>query len=110
MNEQHELSRRRVMFDLESLCTLVSSLPSIMSPVSSIDKHEGGFNKALTVTMANGKEVVVKIPFPAMVPARYSIESEVATLKLGTNYAILFKQISNTLVGSSSRNDFNPCP
>jgi hypothetical protein len=70
MNEQHELSRRHVMFDLENLCALVSSLPSITSPISSIDKHERGFNKALTVTMANGKAVVVKIPFPAMVLAR----------------------------------------
>ncbi|KIW84147.1 hypothetical protein Z517_03394 [Fonsecaea pedrosoi CBS 271.37] len=44
-----------------------------MSPVSSIDKHEGGFNKALKLAMENGKEVVVKIPFPAMVPVGYSI-------------------------------------
>jgi hypothetical protein len=54
-----------------------------MSPVSSIDKQEGGFNKALIVTTANDKQVVVKIPFPALVPARYSVESEVATLKFG---------------------------
>lgn len=54
-----------------------------MSPVSSIDKQEGGFNKALIITMANDKQVVVKIPFPALIPASYGVESEVATLKFG---------------------------
>lgn len=71
------------LFDVNSLCALVFSLPSIMSPVSSIGGQGGGFNKALIVTTANNRQVVVKIPFPHLVLARYSVESEVATLKFG---------------------------
>lgn len=95
VNEQFELSRRHVTFDVNSLCALVSSLPCIMSPVSSIDKQEGGFNKALIVTTANNRQVVVKIPFPHLVPARYSVESEVATLKLGMDSRISLTYVSN---------------
>ena len=83
VNERYETSRRHVLFNLDSLCDLVSSIPSIDSPVASIDKVEGGFNKALLMRMANGKEVVVKIPFPAIVSPKYSIESEAAVLEFG---------------------------
>lgn len=98
VNERYELSRRHVTFNVDNLCALVSSLPSVLAPVSRIDKQEGGFNKALIVTTANGKQLVVKIPFPALVPARYSVESEVATLKFGIDSYIFFKDVSDTLV------------
>ncbi|RHZ63822.1 hypothetical protein CDV55_106457 [Aspergillus turcosus] len=81
VNEKHEMSRRYAKFDLDALCTLVSSLPSISSPISKIEKMEGGFNKALLMTAENGKEVIAKIPCPNVVPSKYSTASEVATLE-----------------------------
>lgn len=85
MDEEYQTSRRYAAFKVNELCRLVSSLPSIQSPVSSIDKIEGGFNKALMIRMENGKEVVVKIPFPNSVPRQCATESEAAVLGFGTN-------------------------
>ncbi|RDW68809.1 phosphotransferase family protein [Aspergillus mulundensis] len=83
VNEKHEVSKRYVKFDLEALCTVVSSLPSVGSPISTIDKLEGGFSKALLMTAENGKEVITKIPCPSIVPAEYSTASEAASLEYG---------------------------
>ncbi|KAF4215038.1 hypothetical protein CNMCM8980_008787 [Aspergillus fumigatiaffinis] len=75
------MSKRYAKFDLDALCSLVSSLPSVSSPISKIEKMEGGFNKALLITAENGKEVIAKIPCPKVVPSKYSTASEVATLE-----------------------------
>lgn len=83
VNEKHEISKRYAKFDLEALCTVVSSLPSVSSPISKIDKLEGGFNKALLITAENGKEIIAKIPCPSVVPAEYSTASEAASLEYG---------------------------
>lgn len=77
------MSKRYVKFNVDALCSLVSSLPSVSSPVSKIDKMEGGFNKALLLTADNGKEVIAKIPFPSIVPWEYSTASEAAVLEYG---------------------------
>ncbi|KAE8151005.1 kinase-like domain-containing protein [Aspergillus avenaceus] len=81
VNEKHEKSKRYVGFDLDALCTLVSSLPSISSPISKVDKMEGGFNKAILMTAENGKEVIAKIPCTSVVPSGYSTASEAAVLE-----------------------------
>ncbi|PGH15601.1 hypothetical protein AJ80_05465 [Polytolypa hystricis UAMH7299] len=94
VNEKHEKSKRYAKFDLDALCTLVSSLPSISSPISKIDKMEGGFNKALLMTVENGKEVVAKIPYPNVVPSEYSTASEVAILEyVRSNTSILVSKV-----------------
>ncbi|PYH96063.1 hypothetical protein BO71DRAFT_448924 [Aspergillus ellipticus CBS 707.79] len=72
--------KRYAKFDLDALCTVVSSLPSISSPVSRIEKMEGGFNKVLLMTADDGTKVVVKTPCPKIVPSTYCTASEVATL------------------------------
>lgn len=41
---------------------------------------EGGFNRVFLLTMDDGLEVIVKIPYSIAVPKRLSTESEVATL------------------------------
>jgi len=94
MDEEYQTSRRYAAFEVNELCRLVSSLASIQSPVSSIDKIEGGFNKALMMRMENGKEVVVKIPFPNSVPRQCATESEAAVLDFGTNAKVLLKRLS----------------
>ncbi|KAK2734458.1 hypothetical protein FQN57_001693 [Myotisia sp. PD_48] len=81
VNEKYELAKRYVKFDVDGLCKVVSSLPTISSPVSRIDKMEGGFNKALLLTMDNGMELIAKLPCPNAGPLRYNTESEVAVLE-----------------------------
>lgn len=77
------MSKRYAKFDLDALCSLVSSLPSVSSPISKVEKMEGGFNKALLMTAENRKGVLAKMPCLAVVPSRYSTASEVATFEYG---------------------------
>lgn len=83
VNERRETAQRYAKFDVDALCTLVSSLPSVSSPISKIDKMEGGFNKALLMTAENGKEVIAKIHFPKLVPPKYSTASKAAVMDFG---------------------------
>ncbi|RAK95656.1 uncharacterized protein BO80DRAFT_368228, partial [Aspergillus ibericus CBS 121593] len=83
VNEKAEMSKRYAKFDLTALCDTVSALPQICSPIATIDKMEGGFNKALLMTAQNGKQIIAKIPFPSLVPQQYTTASEVAVLKYG---------------------------
>ena len=77
------MAKRYVKFDVDALCSLVSSLPSVSSPIFKIDKMEGGFNKAMLMTAENGKEIIAKIPCPNIVPAVFSTASEAAVLDYG---------------------------
>lgn len=81
VNEEYELAKRYSPFDIGALCQLVSSI--INSPVATIDKREGGHNKALFMTGENGETVIAKIPCPNIVPHEYGTASEVAVLKFG---------------------------
>lgn len=47
---------------------------------------EGGFSKALVITMENGKEVVAKLPCPNAGRAMYSTASEAAVLQYGWRF------------------------
>lgn len=44
---------------------------------------EGGFSKALLMTMDNGRELVAKLPCPNAGRAMYSTASEAAVLQYG---------------------------
>lgn len=81
MNEEYELAKRYSPFDIDALCQLVSSI--IDSPITKIDKREGGYNKALLMTGESGHKVIAKIPCPNIVPHEYGTASEVAVLKFG---------------------------
>ncbi|KAE8359194.1 hypothetical protein BDV27DRAFT_149801 [Aspergillus caelatus] len=67
VNETSQKARRYANFDVDALCSLASFLPSVSSPISKIDKMEGGFNKVMLMTAENGKEIVAKMPFPRIV-------------------------------------------
>lgn len=59
---------------------MVASIGDTLSPVCEIEKMEGGFHKALLMTLENGREIVAKIPCPnAGIPV-YFTASEAATL------------------------------
>ncbi|OJJ33216.1 hypothetical protein ASPWEDRAFT_744360 [Aspergillus wentii DTO 134E9] len=49
INEKHQLERRYVKFDIDALCDAASSSSSdgASSRITSIEKMEGGFSKAL---------------------------------------------------------------
>lgn len=50
---------------------------------------EGGFSKALLMTMDNGTEVVAKIPCPNAGRAMYSTASEAAVLQYGSSIFLI---------------------
>ncbi|KAE8137321.1 kinase-like domain-containing protein [Aspergillus pseudotamarii] len=106
-NEGHERSKRYARFNLDALCTLVSSLPTVSSPISKIDNMEGYFNKAMLMTAENGKEIIAKIPCPQAVPpeSRTSIPalkaiawSSDSSNPVGSKYILLEKADGRQLV------------
>jgi len=83
INEKQQLAQRYVKFDVDKLCQRAASLFGPSTVCSRIDKIEGSFNKALLLTMEDGREVVAKIPCPNAGPPYYTTASEVATLEFG---------------------------
>lgn len=106
INESAELEQRYVKFNVDKLCEVVRSVAGDgVSEVREIDKMEGGFNKALLMTLANGKQVVAKIPCPNAGPARYSTASEAAMLTYGKrsfNFTISQQLITSTVRSHTS--------
>ncbi|KAJ5101759.1 kinase-like domain-containing protein [Penicillium alfredii] len=79
--EDRQLSKRYVRFDVDRLCDVIASIPGAGPlQVSKIEKMEGGFSKALLVTTADGSEFIVKIPCPNAGRPMYCTASEVAVL------------------------------
>ncbi|OJJ51377.1 hypothetical protein ASPZODRAFT_127446 [Penicilliopsis zonata CBS 506.65] len=79
--EGAQFSKRYVRFNVDQLCDVVASVSgSKRSPVSKIEKLEGGFSKALLMTTEDGSEYIVKIPCPNAGRPMYCTASEVAVL------------------------------
>jgi hypothetical protein len=73
-----------VKFDLDALCAVAAAAGGgETSPITTIEKMEGGFSKALLMKNANGKEMVAKIPCRNAGPPSFTTASEVAVLKYG---------------------------
>ncbi|CAK47965.1 kinase-like protein [Aspergillus niger CBS 101883] len=81
VDEQHQLARRYVKFDLDALCNVATAVGVDPSPVLSVEKMEGGFSKALLMNKENGTEVVAKLPCRIAGPAELTTASEVGVLK-----------------------------
>ncbi|KAK2735061.1 hypothetical protein FQN57_001341 [Myotisia sp. PD_48] len=81
INEEYQYQQRYKKFDISQLCAVAADIGNSRSPIVSIDKKEGGFCKALLMKKVDGSELIAKIPSKRAGPARYSTESEVATLK-----------------------------
>ncbi|KAI9835514.1 MAG: hypothetical protein M1819_001965 [Sarea resinae] len=103
VNEKHETAKRYVEFDVDQLCKMVASIPAVSSPVSKIDKVEGGFNKALILTMENGTRAVAKIPFPNAGPSKFCTASEVAVLTFVKTHTAI--PVPGVLAWSSDANN-----
>ncbi|KDB22282.1 hypothetical protein H109_05808 [Trichophyton interdigitale MR816] len=84
-NEEYQYARRYVRFNINELCNLVTSVvsksDSTVSKVTKIEKMEGGFHKALLMSLENGTEVVAKIPCPNAGLPMLSTASEAAVLE-----------------------------
>lgn len=93
VNEEYQYARRYVRFNINELCNLVTSVvsksDSTVSKVTKIEKMEGGFHKALLMTLENGTEVVAKIPCPNAGLPILSTASEAAVLEFGEQYHTL---------------------
>ncbi|RAH85894.1 hypothetical protein BO86DRAFT_329879 [Aspergillus japonicus CBS 114.51] len=81
-NETQQLRSRYRPFDLPALIRIAEQAAGNNAVCATIAKlPEGSFNKALLVTMRNGRELVIKIPNPNAGPAHYTTASEVATMR-----------------------------
>lgn len=83
VDEEHQLSRRYVRFDLDALCRTVASVGGDSSRVTAIDKMEGGFSKAFLMTKANGTDLITKIPCRIAGPPSLTTAGEVGVLEYG---------------------------
>ena len=86
VDEEHQLRRRYVRFDLDALCSAAATAGETSSPVTAIDKMEGGFNKALLIKRANGTEVIAKIPCRIAGPPSLVTAGEVGVLEYSMWY------------------------
>ena len=86
VNESHQLAQRYVRFDVEELCRVAASLVGPSTVCTRIVKIEGNFNKALLMTMEDGREAVAKLPCANAGPSYYTTASEAATLEFGLSH------------------------
>jgi hypothetical protein len=78
-NEKKRLAERYIEFDIEAL-KLIAAESVGRQKVSHMKKlAEGGFNRVFLLTLDDGLEVIVKIPYPLTAPRHFTTESEVAT-------------------------------
>lgn len=79
-NEQEQLSRRHVNFDLPALLRLATSAVGSKSCTHVLKLSEGQYNKIFQLTMDDGKEVIAKLPNPNAGRPHFATASEVATM------------------------------
>ncbi|KUM65801.1 hypothetical protein ACN42_g1268 [Penicillium freii] len=81
VDEKNQLDRRYVKFDLDALCSTAATAGGKSSPITAIEKMEGGFSKVLLMQKENGTEVIAKIPCRIAGPAVLTTECEVGVLE-----------------------------
>ncbi|EZF31081.1 hypothetical protein H101_05301, partial [Trichophyton interdigitale H6] len=83
-NEQLRLAERHVKFNRDALATVIcqSTGRPEFDLISITKLAEGGFNRVLQATFKDGYTVLVRIPYHSMVPKRFAVASEAATLGL----------------------------
>ncbi|KAM5464266.1 hypothetical protein MauCBS54593_007085 [Microsporum audouinii] len=79
-NEEIRLAERYIEFDVDALKRIAAKAVDRNSATSIRKLAEGGFNRVFLLTMNDGFEVIVKIPYLLAVPPKLTTESEVATL------------------------------
>lgn len=79
-NEGIRLAERHVVFNVRALEDIAAKSVAREKVVCTKKIAEGGFNRVFLLTMDDGFEVIVKIPYSVTGPKTYATESEVATL------------------------------
>ncbi|OJD28391.1 hypothetical protein ACJ73_00200 [Blastomyces percursus] len=80
-NEEYQLNRRYVRFDVDELCNTTATVGGKFSQVTAIDKMEGGFSKVFLMKKKNGSEVIAKIPCHIAGPPTLTTAGEVGALE-----------------------------
>ncbi|PYI25557.1 hypothetical protein BP00DRAFT_461720 [Aspergillus indologenus CBS 114.80] len=86
IDEETQLRRRYLKFNIDALCDIAAPAGGNRSPIRTIEKFEGGFSKALLLTKENGDELIAKLPFHIAGPAALTTASEVAVLQYVKRY------------------------
>ncbi|KAK1147969.1 hypothetical protein N8T08_000485 [Aspergillus melleus] len=83
INEEDQFARRYQEFNIDALCDVAATAPAggSVSPITTIEKLEGGFSKALLMTKENGDEIVAKIPYRIAGPPVLTTGTEVGVLE-----------------------------
>ena len=79
-NERQEMARRYACFDTQELGAVAASAMGSPSCVSLEKYPDGMYNKAMLLTMCDGKQAVAKIPNPNSGRPHLTTASEVATM------------------------------
>lgn len=74
------LQRREIKLDLNRLARVAADSVGAAQCISIKKYPDGMFNKALLMSMDNGREVVVKVPNPNASVLHFTTASEVATI------------------------------
>ena len=80
MNEDENLRKREVVFDMNELAKVAANSVGAARCVDVRKFTDGMFNKAFLMLMDDGQEVVAKVPNPNAGHAHYTTASEAATM------------------------------
>lgn len=95
-------------FDVDALCDVSAAAGPEPSPVTAVEKMEGGFAKAFLMKRKNGTEVIAKLPCRNAGPPKLTTASEVAVLRYSVCHPRIegcrfnLRNNSKTKYGSSS--------
>lgn len=107
-NERQEMAQRYVRFDTEELGAVAASATGSPSCVSLEKYPDGMYNKAMLLTMCDGKQAVAKITNPNSGRPHLTTASEVATMDFVSATSHVFVWI-NTLNWTGAQYFGNPC-
>jgi len=79
-NENYQLARRYVEFDLPGLLQVSAQAIGARSCVKVEKLPEGNFSKVFLLSMDNGRELIAKIPNPNAGQPHFTTASEAATM------------------------------
>ncbi|KAL4808136.1 phosphotransferase enzyme family protein [Aspergillus unguis] len=88
-DEKNQFDRRYVKFNLQALCDVAAAAGDTTSSITTIEKLEGGFSKALLMTKKDGHKVIAKIPCRIAGPAFVTTASEVGVLEYLKRYTTI---------------------
>ena len=85
-NEAYEMTQRYIRFNIHELANIAADAIGSTSYVKIEKYSDGMYNKALLLTMDDGKQAVPKIPNPNSGQPHLTTPSEVATMDFVSTY------------------------